>query len=221
VNHFYFIETDTAGSLPTTTGLNATAHGNWTNCPYPFASHGINLCSPTSSSTSPVNFVATARSFGELRKMEVWVDGNKLAEQHTTWGGHAFLNVSISSLAAGPHQGTIYAADVDNTLQRYDFNFTVGPSSCAAPSSDGVNICSPAGGSTTSSSQVSVQAASTVDGTLARMEIWVDGVKKFTETNSASLSASIALRPGSHQITVCAVNTDGVLWDQTVTATVP
>jgi hypothetical protein len=218
VNHFYTIS---SGSMPTTTGLNTTANGNFSNCTYPSAARGISLCSPTSSPTSPVDFNATAHSFGQLRKMELWVDGNKLAEQHHTWGGNAFLNFSTSSLAAGPHQGTIFAGDVDHTLQRYDFNFTVGPSSCSAPSSDGVNVCSPADGSTTSSTQVLVQGAATVDGTLARMEIWVDGSKKYTETNSTSLSASISLRPGSHQITVCAVNTDGVLWDQTVTATVP
>jgi hypothetical protein len=153
--------------------------------------------------------------------MELWVDGNKLDEQHNTWGGNVFLNFSTSSLAPGPHRGTIFAGDVDHTLQQYDFNFTVGPSSCGAPSSDGVNICSPANVSSTSANAVSVQATATVEGTLARMEIWVDGVKKYSEFDSPSLGASINLTAGTHQITVCAVNTDGTLWDQTVTATVP
>ena len=202
-NHFYYNETDSEESLPTTTGLNATANGVWSNCPYPLTGHGISLCSPTSSSTAPVNFDATAHSFGQLRKMELWVDGNKLVEQHNTWGGNAFLNFSTSSLTPGPHQGTIFAADVDHTLQRYDFNFTVGPSSCGAPSSDGVNICSPATGSTTSAHAVPVQASATVEGTLARMEIWVDGVRRSTlEFNSSSLATSINLTAGTHQITM-------------------
>jgi hypothetical protein len=201
--------------------LNATANGDWSNCPYPLTSRGISLCSPTSSTTGAVNFDATAHSFGQLRKMEVWVDGNKLAEQHNTWGGNAFLNFSTSSLAAGPHQGTIFAADIDNTLQRYDFNFNVGPSSCAAPTSNGVNICSPANGSNTSGNAVQVQATANVQGTLARMEIWVDSVKDYSETNSPSLAATLNIRAGSHVITVFAANTDGTLWSQAATVTVP
>ena len=219
--HFFW-GTNFPGETQTiTTGLNATANGNWSNCPYPITGRGISLCTPASSSTAPVDFNATAHSFGQLRKMEVWVDGNKLAEQHNTWGGNAFLNFDTTSLAAGSHQGTIYAADIDNTLQRYDFNFTVEPSSCGAPSSPGVNICSPTDGSTTSNNQVLVQATATIQGTLARMEIWVDGVKDYTETDSTSLAASLNLRAGSHTITVYAVNTDGTLWSQTITANVP
>jgi hypothetical protein len=219
VSHFYTINYNQSAAI--TTGLNATANGNWSNCPYPITARGISLCSPTNSSTSPVDFNATAHSFGQLRKLEVWVDGAKLAEQHNTWGGNAFLNFNTSSLAPGPHGGTIYAADIDNTLQRYDFNFNVGPSSCGAPSSPGVNICSPADGSITSGNAVQVQATATIQGTLARMEIWVEGVKEFTETDSTSMNASLNLRAGSHMFTVYAVNTDGNLWNQTVTATVP
>lgn len=219
VNHYYYANANS--SAPYTIGLNATANGNWSNCPYPITARGISLCTPTSSSTAPVNFDATAHSFGQLRKMEVWVDGNKLAEQHNTWGGNAFLNFDTTSLAAGSHQGTIYAADIDNTLQRYNFNFTVEPSSCGAPSSPGVNICSPTDGSTTSNNQVLVQATATIQGSLARMEIWVDGVKDYTETDSTSLAASLNLRAGSHTITVYAVNTNGTLWSQTITANVP
>jgi hypothetical protein len=219
VNHFY---TDNSrGSMPNTTGLNATAHGDWSNCPYPLTARGISLCSPTGSTTGAVNFDATAHSFGQLRKMEVWVDGNKLAEQHNTWGGNAFLNFSTSSLAPGAHQGTIFAADIDNTLQRYDFNFNVGPSSCAAPTSNGVNICSPANGSNTSGNAVQVQATANVQGTLARMEIWVDSVKDYSETDSSSLATTLNIRAGSHVITVFAANTDGTLWKQAVTVTVP
>ena len=73
-------------------------------------------------------------------------------------------------------------------------------------------------------SQPSEPLAKTVDGTLARMEIWVDGAKKegpLQNSDSPSLATSINLTAGSHQITVCAVNADGTLWDQTVTVSVP
>ena len=202
------------------TGINGTAEGLWADCPYPSTGRGISLCSPAGSSTSAVNFNAAAHSFGQLRKIELWVDGKKLGEQYHTWEGNAFLNFS-SNLPSGSHQGTFYAADVDNTLQRLNFNFTVGPSSCSAPTSDGVHICAPVTGTATSAAPVLVQASATISGTLARMEVWVDGVKKYTETNSTSFAASINLPAGTHQFTVYAVNTDGALWDETVAAMVP
>lgn len=208
------------GSTTIYTGLNATSHGLWSNCAYPTEGRGISVCAPAGSSTAPTNFNATARSYGQLRKMELWVDGTKLAEQHNVWEGNAFFNFS-SAMANGSHLGTIYAADVDNTLDRTDFRFTVGPSSCSAPAEEGVHICSPASGNTTSATPVLVEASAKITGPLARMEVWVDGMKKYTETNATSLSASIPLSAGVHQFTVYAVNTDGVAWNDTVSATVP
>jgi hypothetical protein len=65
-----------------------------------------------------------------------------------------------------------------------------------------------------------VQAATTIAGTLARMEVWVDGVKKYTETSSKTLSTSLALGAGSHRFTVFAVNTAGTKWEGVVNLTV-
>jgi hypothetical protein len=200
-------------------GLNATVGHLWSNCDNPAAGRGINLCSPALQSGSTVNFNATAHSFGDLRKIELWVDGTKLGEQYNTWEGNGDFNFS-SSLGAGTHQGTYYAVDMDNSLQRYDFPITV-PSSCSAPTSAGVHICVPGDGSTINSNSVLVQASSTITGTLARMEIWVDSVKQYTETSSTSLSAAVTVSPGTHQFTVFAVNTDGTVWSQDVSATIP
>jgi hypothetical protein len=176
-------------------------------------------CSPVVSSGSTVNFNATANSFGQLRKIELWVDGKKLDEQHHTWEGKAWFNYS-STLAAGTHQGTYFAADVDNTLQQYNFTFTV-PPACSAPTSAGVHICTPSNGTTTASGQVTVSATSTITGTLARMEIWIDSTKQYTETNSTSLSAGVQIPAGKHTITVFAVNTSGTVWEQAASVTVP
>jgi hypothetical protein len=90
---------------------------------------------------------------------------------------------------------------------------------CSAPGSPGVNVCSPANGSTVGS-PVNAQAKATITGTLARMEVWVDGVKKFTETTSTTLSTSIALAAGTHRFDFYAVNTAGTKWLTTVNATV-
>lgn len=137
------------------------------------------------------------------------------------WEHWGWLNFSTSSYTSGTHTATIYTADVDNRLQRTSFSFTVGSSSggCTAPSSAGVNVCSPASGSTVSS-PVAVSAKATITGTLARMEVWVDGVKKYTETTSTTLSTSVALGTGSHRFDIYAVNTAGTKWEKTVYATV-
>jgi hypothetical protein len=90
---------------------------------------------------------------------------------------------------------------------------------CSAPSSNGVHICAPASGSTVNS-PVLVEASSTVTGTIASMELWVDGVKKYTAASSKQLNTTISLAAGSHRFAVLAINTAGQKWESTVTATV-
>ena len=121
--------------------------------------------------------------------------------------------VTSSSITAVP--GSPYTiASVPNAL-------VVVPTAaaCSAPSSNGVHICAPTSGSTVSS-PVLVKAASTVSGTIARMELWVDGVKKYTATSSKQLNTTISLAAGSHRFSVFAVNTAGQKWQSVVTATV-
>jgi probable HAF family extracellular repeat protein len=90
---------------------------------------------------------------------------------------------------------------------------------CTAPSSPGVKICKPANGSAVSS-PVLVQAKGTVTGTIARMELWVDGAKKYTAFHSGTLITSVSLAAGSHRFGVFAVNTAGTKWKTVAYATV-
>jgi len=53
------------------------------------------------------------------------------------------------------------------------------------------------------------------------MEVWVDGVKKHTETSGLTLNTSIALAAGKRRFDFYAVNTAGTKWERTVYATVP
>jgi hypothetical protein len=215
---------DNPGKPVISTMLNSKANGIWSNCPYPLNGRGISLCSPTSSSdgsiSSPVHFNAAAHSFGQLRDMELWVDGGLLSTQHRVWENNGFIALT-AGLALGDHTGKILATDIDGAQQQLDFGFTVGAPDCAAPSAAGVNICSPVSGSAASGSEVLVQAAATVTGTLARMEVWLGDNKVHTETTSNHLSASIALAHGTHTLRVTATNTDGASWHQTATITVP
>jgi len=211
---------DGAKTSSITSQINGTDDGFWGGCNYPKTGDGIGLCSPVSgTSTSPVVFNASANSFGQLRKIELWVDGTKLAEQHTVWEHNGWFNFA-PTIADGAHNATLYAADIDNRLSHLDFSFTVSSGSgCAAPSSVGVHVCLPTSNSS-GPSPVQVTAAAKIAGTLNRMEVWVDGIKKYTETSSLSLSTSLSMDAGSHEFDIYAVNNAGTKYETTVYATV-
>lgn len=198
--------------------LNTTAGGNWGGCAYPKAGMGIMVCVPGPSASSPVTFKASANSFGQLRKIELWVDGKKIAEQHHVWGPRAWFKFT-GAFAPGPHNAVMFAADIDNRLQKTAFAFTVGGgAACSAPISPGVHICVPASGSTVRS-PVQVEASATVTGVIANTQLWVDGVKKYAAPSN-SINTSISLAAGSHRFAVLAVNTAGQKWESAVNATV-
>ena len=132
-----------------------------------------------------------------------------------------------STLYSGPIQvatsKTIQAIAKAPTLLQSDVglaSYTISTGSgCSAPGSPGVTVCKPVNGSTVGS-PVSVLASATVTGTISRMEVWVDGTKKFSTFNSRTLSTSLSLAAGSHTFAFYAVNTAGAKWTKTVNATV-
>lgn len=50
------------------------------------------------------------------------------------------------------------------------------------------------------------------------MELWVDGVKKYTETTSTWFTTSVYTPPGNHRLDVFAVNEAGTKWLSTADA---
>ena len=58
-------------------------------------------------------------------------------------------------------------------------------------------------------------------GTVARMEVWVDGVKKHTTYGKNTLKANPLVASGTHKFVYYIVNTAGQKWKHTVYATVP
>ncbi|HEY3705642.1 MAG TPA: FG-GAP-like repeat-containing protein [Terracidiphilus sp.] len=203
------------GSSNMTVFINSTSGGIWSNCLYP--PKGINVCSPNQTAVSPVAFSASAGSYGDVRKMELWIDGKKIEEQNYTWGTKAWFN-SSASLANGTHAITFYSGDIDNALQKVNFSLNVGPPVCAAPSAPGIAVCTPTAGATVGR-PIAVHASATVDGTFARMEIWVDGVKEYTQATTPYLDAAVPAPPGSHQMDIYAVNTLGASWHSVVNVT--
>lgn len=198
---------------------NQASGGSFGPCRYPNSGHGFDVCAAGTVSGSTATFNAAANSFGQLRKIALWVDGKKVNEQYRAWDHHAYFQWA-GSFSNGTHQASLIAADVDNRLQKYKFSFTVGATSCSAPASNGIHVCSPVNGSSVNS-PVKTTATARITGTLAQMEIWVDGVKKYSQSTSLTESTSIALARGKHRFDFNAVNTAGTKWKATVYATVP
>jgi hypothetical protein len=182
----------------------------------PPAAPGVNVCKPVNGSNiaSPVPVQAAATVTGTILRMEVWVDGVK---KFTTLNSRT-LSTSLA-LAAGSHTFAFVAVNTAGAKWTRTVTATVGGAACSPPAAPGVNVCKPVNGSA-GASPMPVQAAATVTGTILRMEVWVDGVKKFTTLNSRTLGTSIALAPGSHLFAFYAVNTAGTKWEKTLNATV-
>lgn len=200
--------------------LNNTATGTFPGCAAPNAFRGISVCAPTTSATSPVHFSIGAATQTAGRKVEVWIDGAKKAEQlKQQFSRYAYLDTNVS-LANGTHSVTLYAAGFDNLLQKQTFSVTVGSGggggSCPAPAnSNTVVICAPTSGSTvTAPVHVSAAGGSSV----TFMEVWVDGAKMFQNSGN-HVETDLPLANGTHTMKVYGRN-GSVIGQASVTFTV-
>jgi hypothetical protein len=183
--------------------------GSFPGCGLSGKAEGISICSPGGSSSSPVKFSIGAAGPTPMRTVAVWADGQKVAEQHT----HAFSNYSFldgsASLAAGSHAITVNGIGWDGTHQTKSFTLTVSSTStCAAPSTAGINVCSPLNGSTVSS-PVQINAAATISGGVYRFELWSGSTKLLSVSNSGVMNQSLSLGAGSYHLTFVARNVSG------------
>jgi glucose/arabinose dehydrogenase len=193
----------------------------------------INICAPAPSTsgggasvTSPVTVTAAASS--AVTWIEIWFNGTKVWQGAPADSTAATHGTSQSIPAAnGTYTLAVYGRNSTGVVGSSMRQFTVGGSGgapCTAPASASVNVCSPtsttAPGSTMAS-PVRALAAATVTGTFARMELWIDGVKKTTNTAAPSIDYQATLPSGSHRFSFYAVNTAGTKWNQVRYATVP
>jgi hypothetical protein len=195
--------------------------GDFPSCSPPDQFSGFALCSPNSNvaSSSTVRFSIGAANQTPGRKVEVWIDGNKMGEQlKQAFSYYSFLDASYS-LSNGKHKVTIFSAGWDNHLESVTFPLTVGSTTCLPPSSPGLNICSPLNDSSITGT-VLAWAGGTVTGTIQRMEVWVDGVKKFSSFGSPTLKTNLAVASGPHTIGYYIVNTAGTKWLKVVNVNV-
>ena len=193
-----------------------TTSGNFPSCtPLNFRATGIAVCGPTSSvgATSPVNFSFAGSNESPGRDMEIWVDGRKLDESLTrNYSYYDFIQGSIS-VSPGQHQVDVYSVGWDYSLLEYSIPLIVGSSTCPIPD-NGLNVCSPLYDSILpAGSPVLIYATGAVpSGTaLVRMEVWIDGVKKYSTFGSHTLRTYLTLAPGVHHLTYYIVNNSGGL----------
>ena len=141
----------------------------------------------------------------------LWDNNNHLYALSNSTHKLYVYTVTPTSIAAAP--GSPYTIANANAL------VVVPTSSCSAPSSAGVHICSPTNGASVSS-PVLVAATSKVTGTIVSTQLWVDGVKKFNAPGSTTLTTSVTLAAGTHRFAVIATNTSGQKWESAINATV-
>jgi hypothetical protein len=98
------------------------------------------------------------------------------------------------------------------------FSQSSSTTTCNPPSTAGVNICSPAAGSTVSS-PVRILAAAKTTNTTVRMELWIDGTKKTTVTGN-KLDYSATLGKGIHLISVYGIDSGGSKVNKKINITV-
>ncbi|MGB6827747.1 MAG: Ig-like domain-containing protein [Terracidiphilus sp.] len=165
---------------------------------------GINVCSPAenASATSPVSINAAATMSGGVYRFSLWNGNTKLLNED---GG--IMHQSLS-LAPGSYDLVFDAENSSDVHEYVTRNITVGGGSCAAPPSNGVNVCSPAQGSTVTS-PVSINAAATVSGGVYRFSLW-NGNTKLLNEDSSVMDQTLSLAAGSYKLTFDAENTAGV-----------
>ena len=220
----FFGENDNSGS---TVLLTNTTAGKFPKCGPPDSATGFNLCSPTKtvSGSTSVRFSVGAANQTPGRKVELWIDGKKRAENLKGFSHYTFLDATLT-LVPGTHRVGIFTAGWDNLVQQYmwtggpgvTFPLTVQSSTC--PGGVGIVVCSPLNEATLTS-PVRAWAVGNLNGTtILRMEVWVDGVKKFSTFGSKTLDTKLDLPAGVHRLTYYLLGTNGSKTSATVVATV-
>jgi hypothetical protein len=183
--------------------------GNFPSCGTTGKAVGISVCSPGTSSSSPIKFSIGAAGPTPMRTVAVWADGTKIAEQQThAFSNYSFLDASVA-LSAGSHAITVNGIGWDNTHQTKSFTLTVsGTTTCTTPSSAGINVCSPAENASVSS-PVQINARATVSGGVYRFELWSGSTKLVSVANSGTMNHTVSLAPGIYRLTFVARNTAG------------
>ncbi len=168
---------------------------------------GVNVCAPDENATvsSPVQINATANVSGGVYRFELWNGNTKLLSVDS-----GVMDQTVS-LAPGSYHLTFVARNTAGDHQYAYRDITVGGSTgaCSTPSSNGVNVCSPAEGATVSS-PLQINAAANVSGGVYRFELWSGSTKLLTVRDSGVMDQAVSLAQGSYRLTFDAYNSSGI-----------
>jgi hypothetical protein len=196
------------------------------NCPAP-AREGIAVCAQPEaisapsiypSQVSPFQVIASATSGkGHVVLMELWADGQKIAE------GFGTPFDETVTLPLGSHTLKIVAIDETGALvQSVPMPLSVeglqplSYQDCLPPSSPGVNVCAPEAGGCNTQPWVEFSAAARADhGHVVRMELWIGGTK-FANFPGNHFDTSMVIDASFTTITVNAVDQKGRVLSQSL-----
>ena len=196
---------------------NATSTAAYGNCPAP-TSAGVHVCWPVGTEIgSPVQVIASATGAGgPVNHIELWDSGKKVTQSPGS------LFDKPVQLSTGPHRLTLVEVDstgahVNSTPLTLTVDYNSLPNQCAAPGMPGVNVCIPAYGSCHTAGYTTVVAAGTgASGTVARMELWVNGVK-LANFPGSTINTNLYL-PDYDKLTIVEVDSKGAyVKSQTIT----
>ncbi len=118
-------ESSTAITPTLIESVNTTASGFWGRCAYSPGARGLRFASPPRNRKDRrCTSVHRPNSYGQLRKIELWVDGKKVGEQYHAWENRAWFEQKIE-LMPGPHSAAFIRSDIDSRSQVRRFRFTV------------------------------------------------------------------------------------------------
>jgi len=201
---------------------------------------GVKVCSPASGSTvtSPVHFIAAAKSTLPITAMRIYID-NVSAYLISA----ANLDVSLA-VGPGTHNVVVQAWNSAGAVIKTPLTINVGPGPTPTPTPSptstpiptptpsptppptgcsagivGVTVCSPAPGATVTSPVHITAAARSGAGRITAMRIYVDNTSKFA-VNAPSLDTNLALAAGTHTMVVQAWDSTGAVFKKSQTVIV-
>jgi hypothetical protein len=170
------------------------------------AASSVNICSPenNSTTTSPVHLLAAVNVGNTFTGAWVYVDGAQVFHSDSPY---IATNLTMDP---GAHSIEVKGWNSSGAVVRASVHVTVSSGGgCTAPTSAGVNICTPANQSSVTS-PVHLLAAVKVNGTLTGAWVQVDGVNQF-HSDSPSIDTNLTIDAGAHTIEVKAWNSSGAI----------
>ncbi len=173
----------------------------------------IRICSPAANATVPNTFVigvgATAQVAG-ITGIRAYIDNVEAFLVPVNGNDLAMETQREVTTTAGKHHLVVVAYQGSGPALTTDEYFTAGtsttPQACY-PSSQGAMICSPSANATVSSPVQFSAGATTTNGYLAAVRVYVDNVAQATvnnpqQTKSFAINQALTLAKGTHSVVV-------------------